>query len=268
MGKCYRYQSGGTQASTLARVTDSAREGVTRQERQANPPVAVGVIQRLVAAVGLVASAPFMVVAGIAIRLSSPGPVIFRATRVGKGGMLFTMYKLRTMHAGAAAQGTITGSADPRIFPAGRWIRRLKLDEVPQLVNVTAGQMAFVGPRPEAPEVVDNNYLPWMLETLSPFRRASSVLEASGTSSRKTSCPKILRRRSGTTSRPSCRASLPGTSCSCESEPSGMSCCWSREPLFGIIRMNWLLEASRLKEESTSQCILAEVRPSTESNDR
>ena len=100
-------------------------------------------------------------------RRSSAGPVIYRADRVGQGGRSFVMLKLRTMRLGLEGQGAITSATDPRIFPVGRWIRRLKLDELPQLVNVVQGDMALVGPRPEATEVVRDAYEPWMLETLT-----------------------------------------------------------------------------------------------------
>jgi lipopolysaccharide/colanic/teichoic acid biosynthesis glycosyltransferase len=76
------------------------------------------------------------------------------------------MLKLRTMHVSAPEAGVITTGADPRVFPAGKWLRRLKIDEIPQLVNVARGEMAFFGPRPEAPAIVANDYKPWMRETL------------------------------------------------------------------------------------------------------
>ena len=122
---------------------------------------------RTVAVVGLVAASPALLLGALSIRLSSPGPVLFKARRVGLDGAEFTMLKLRTMHVGAPHAGAITASADPRVFPAGRWLRRLKIDEIPQLVNVARGDMAFFGPRPESPAIVAKDYKPWMLETLS-----------------------------------------------------------------------------------------------------
>lgn len=136
------------------------RSGYVGQE------IRVGVVQRAIAFLGLVATAPFLAVAAAVIRLTSPGPVVYRAARVGRGTVPFTMYKLRTMHLDSARLGSLTSGADPRIFPAGRWLRRLKLDEVPQLVNVARGEMAFVGPRPEAPDILEAHYRPWMFETL------------------------------------------------------------------------------------------------------
>lgn len=103
----------------------------------------------IAAALGLLVTAPLLVLAALGIRLSSPGPVLYRARRVGRRGDLFTMYKLRTMHATRAAPGSaITAHEDPRVFPWGRLLRRAKIDELPQLVNVLRGEMNLIGPRP------------------------------------------------------------------------------------------------------------------------
>lgn len=116
------------------------------------------------AGVALAAVAPLLAVGIIGIRLTSPGPAFYRARRAGLGGRPFTMYKLRTMHVPAPADGAvgspITGAADPRVFPFGRLLRRLKVDELPQLYNVLRGDMAIVGPRPEELAIVERYYTP------------------------------------------------------------------------------------------------------------
>jgi lipopolysaccharide/colanic/teichoic acid biosynthesis glycosyltransferase len=124
------------------------------------------VIDKLLAAAGLVCSSPMVALAGLAIRLSSPGPVFFRARRAGVGGRPFTMLKLRTMHVGAESGGRITATSDARVFPVGAALRRLKLDEAPQLLNVLRGEMALVGPRPEDVAIVEERYDSLMWETL------------------------------------------------------------------------------------------------------
>jgi lipopolysaccharide/colanic/teichoic acid biosynthesis glycosyltransferase len=101
----------------------------------------------------------------LAIRVASPGPALYRARRVGQAGRLFTMYKFRTMHARAGG-GPITAAHDARIFPLGGLLRQLKIDELPQLLNVLRGEMAIVGPRPEDPSIVAAHYTPLQRETL------------------------------------------------------------------------------------------------------
>jgi sugar transferase (PEP-CTERM system associated) len=100
---------------------------------------------------------PLFPFVALLIKLTSRGPVFYRQKRVGKGGKVFNCYKLRTMRADAEADKgpTWAGDDDPRITPVGRWLRRSRLDEVPQLWNVFRGDMGFVGPRPERPEFVD-----------------------------------------------------------------------------------------------------------------
>src|SRR5687767_11087222 len=84
------------------------------------------------------------------VRLDSPGPVFFRQERVGQGGRPFRIHKLRTMVADAARRGpAITELDDPRVTRAGRWLRHYRVDELPQLIDVIAGNMSLVGPRPE-----------------------------------------------------------------------------------------------------------------------
>jgi sugar transferase (PEP-CTERM system associated) len=111
----------------------------------------------LVAAVGLVFAAPLLGLVALAVRLSSPGPILYRQERVGEGGRTFALLKFRTMKVDAeAATGPVwaSGEGDPRITRLGRILRKTRLDELPQLVNVLRGEMSFVGPRPERPHFV------------------------------------------------------------------------------------------------------------------
>ena len=102
------------------------------------------------AAVGLLAGAPVLAVAAVAIKLTSRGPVLYRQQRVGRGGRTFEVYKLRTMEMGAdpVGVGTPVLEGDPRVTRVGRLLRRFSMDEIPNLVNVLRGEMAVVGPRP------------------------------------------------------------------------------------------------------------------------
>jgi sugar transferase (PEP-CTERM system associated) len=109
-----------------------------------------------IAAVATIVTAPIMVLVAIAISVSSPGPVLFRQQRVGKNDVVFTLYKFRSMYRDAeAVSGAVWAKKDdPRITRVGRWLRKLRLDELPQLLNVLKGDMSIVGPRPERPEFV------------------------------------------------------------------------------------------------------------------
>jgi lipopolysaccharide/colanic/teichoic acid biosynthesis glycosyltransferase len=134
-----------------------------------------------VASLALVVTSPLLLTAMIGIKLTSPGPVLYRTRRIGRDrrrglaarfthaggperrqpqylGREFAMYKFRTMHIDAELLGPITGYNDPRVFPFGAWLRITKIDELPQLFNVLKGDMALVGPRPEAPEIVRAYY--------------------------------------------------------------------------------------------------------------
>jgi lipopolysaccharide/colanic/teichoic acid biosynthesis glycosyltransferase len=113
------------------------------------------VVDVILAAVALVAAAPVLAVAAVGIRLAGPGPILYRAQRVGLHTRVFTMFKLRTMRPGQAYPSAITAKNDPRVFPFGALLRRTKVDELPQLYNVLRGDMAIVGPRPTVPVQVD-----------------------------------------------------------------------------------------------------------------
>jgi lipopolysaccharide/colanic/teichoic acid biosynthesis glycosyltransferase len=108
------------------------------------------VLDIVLAAIGLVLAAPLLLMAAIAIKLDSRGPVIYRQRRVGKNGQQFEVYKLRTMRLGAdpVGVGTPVLEDDPRVTRVGGLLRRLSLDEIPNLVNVLRGELAIVGPRP------------------------------------------------------------------------------------------------------------------------
>ena len=104
---------------------------------------------------GLLILSPLFALIAVWIRLDSPGPAIFRQTRVGQYGREFRICKFRTMHMAAGQVGPqVTRGDDPRITRCGRFLRTYKLDELPQLVNVVRGEMSLVGPRPEVPKYV------------------------------------------------------------------------------------------------------------------
>ncbi len=111
----------------------------------------------VLSAVALVFLAPVVVLTAAAIRAETPGPVLFRQLRVGARGKVFTLYKFRSMRLDAESDGKAQWAAedDPRITRVGRFIRRYRLDELPQLFNVVRGDMSLVGPRPERPQFVD-----------------------------------------------------------------------------------------------------------------
>jgi exopolysaccharide biosynthesis polyprenyl glycosylphosphotransferase len=110
----------------------------------------------VLAVIGTTITAPLMMLVAIAVKLTSRGPLLYRQTRVGLHDRLFTVYKFRSMYAHAEADTGPVWAAenDPRVTPVGRWLRKLRIDELPQFFNVLRGDMAFVGPRPERPEFV------------------------------------------------------------------------------------------------------------------
>jgi sugar transferase (PEP-CTERM system associated) len=118
--------------------------------------LAKSILSPVLALAGAILTLPVVLIAAVAIKLTSRGPVLYRQTRVGLNGVPFTLYKFRSMV--ADAEGT-TGAVwatrdDPRVTAIGRWLRKLRIDELPQLWNVLAGEMSLVGPRPERPEFV------------------------------------------------------------------------------------------------------------------
>jgi len=105
----------------------------------------------VVGSVLLVLASPAIAVCALAVKLTSRGPALYAAERIGRGERAFRQYKLRSMRIGADAAGFRTAADDPRITPIGRFLRRTSLDELPQLWNVVRGDMGLVGPRPAAP---------------------------------------------------------------------------------------------------------------------
>jgi len=138
-----------------------------------NPPISPGgrVAKRtfdvVLAGCGLVVALPVFLVVPILIKMTSPGPVFYGARRVGLRGQQFQMWKFRTMRPDASASSAlITGGEDPRITRIGAYLRKLKIDELPQLLNVLNGTMSIVGPRPQSPKYVEH-YDESALRTLS-----------------------------------------------------------------------------------------------------
>jgi lipopolysaccharide/colanic/teichoic acid biosynthesis glycosyltransferase len=107
-----------------------------------------------VALAALVLTSPIVAVAVLAVKLESPGPAFYNGPRVGKGGREFRIHKLRSMRAGGGPG--VTAADDHRITRVGRFLRRSKIDELPQLLNVVKGEMSLVGPRPEDPRYVEH----------------------------------------------------------------------------------------------------------------
>ena len=118
----------------------------------------------VVSLIGCVLFSPVLLACAVAVKCTSRGPALYRQWRVGKGGRLFLIYKFRTMREDAErATGPVwaLGEDDPRLTPVGGWLRRHHLDELPQLLNVLAGEMSLVGPRPERPAFVQQFAALW-----------------------------------------------------------------------------------------------------------
>lgn len=155
--------------------------------------VAKRLLDLAVSSVVLVVLSPVLALISLLIRLDSPGPVIYRQTRVGRGGRLFTCYKFRTMHVGAdlavdqlAALNEASGPLfkmrdDPRRTRVGRWLRKLSLDELPNFWNVISGDMSVVGPRPALPKEVEQ-YQPWQRRRLEAAPGITGMWQVNGRS--------------------------------------------------------------------------------------
>ena len=147
----------------------------------------------LVAGVGLVLASPIIAIMAVAVKLSSPGPILYRSTRVGQRGRPFTMLKFRTMRLGAdleveqlREQHEVTNlmfklKDDPRVTRVGKLLRRISFDEIPQLINVVRGEMSLVGPRPPLPEEV-TRYVDWQFDRLEVPPGITGLWQVSGRS--------------------------------------------------------------------------------------
>jgi lipopolysaccharide/colanic/teichoic acid biosynthesis glycosyltransferase len=136
----------------------------------------------VVSAILLAVTSPLIAAAAVAIKLETPGPVLFRQQRVGRAGRPFEMLKLRTFQHGAPPEGTwvpLDERNDPRITRVGRWLRATSLDEVPNLVNVLRGEMALVGPRPTIPAQVAE-YTPAQHRRLEVLPGITGLAQVSG----------------------------------------------------------------------------------------
>lgn len=120
----------------------------------------------------LVALLPFLLIGAFIVKFSSPGPIIFRQIRAGRLERPITVMKLRTMHVDSELRGAKwSGEGDPRVFGAGKWLRKFRIDEIPQLLNVLKGDMSFVGPRPEQATLIDT------LDEQIPFYRERLLIQ-------------------------------------------------------------------------------------------
>ncbi len=110
----------------------------------------------ILSVLGLFVLSPIIILSALLIKLTSSGPVVYRQDRMGKNGLIFKIYKLRTMYQDAEKYTGVVWAKknDPRITPVGRMLRKMHIDELPQLLNVLKGEMSIVGPRPERPELV------------------------------------------------------------------------------------------------------------------
>lgn len=121
----------------------------------------------ILALIALLLTGPVLLIGIIAVKLTSPGPIFYRARRAGIGGQPFDMLKLRSMRVGTdSLNRRVTALHDDRITPVGHWLRKFKIDELPQFWNVLRGEMSMVGPRPEDWNIVQNYYTAEQWRTL------------------------------------------------------------------------------------------------------
>ena len=125
------------------------------------------ILDRFLALIAIICLSPILLIAAVGIKISSKGPVIYKASRMGKGVKPITVYKFRTMRVGADAEGAITGAKDNRVFKWGELLRKIKVDELPQLFNILNGTMSIIGPRPEDIAIVEDYYTEEEKRTLS-----------------------------------------------------------------------------------------------------
>lgn len=135
----------------------------------------------IIGLVCLLVLSPLLLTIAILVKLDSSGPIFYRGVRIGRYGRSFKILKFRTMHQGAEALGTTTAKNDPRVTKIGRVLRKYKLDELPQLINVIKGEMSLVGPRPEVQEHTDayNDEEKMILSVLPGITDYSSIRFAS-----------------------------------------------------------------------------------------
>lgn len=124
------------------------------------------VADRVLAAIALIVLSPVMLIAAVGIKCTSKGPVFYKPLRMGKGMKPIVIYKFRTMRVGADREGLITGAHDDRVYAWGGILRKTKIDELPQLINILIGNMSIVGPRPEDVEIAERYYTPQERRTL------------------------------------------------------------------------------------------------------
>ena len=114
---------------------------------------------------GIIILLPLFIIISLIIKLESKGPIFYAQRRIGKNGKVFNMYKFRSMKVGAEKFGVYEKENDPRVTNVGKFIRKVSIDELPQLFNIVKGEMSFIGPRPVL------TYHPWHFEDYTPFQK-------------------------------------------------------------------------------------------------